>query len=210
MTPRGQEGTEDQAHGGKNQLEQPVPVLGWFWPRGRGLWGRYPAAWESSQQLFIASPAVGRGSRVFHRSSPLAVLPGCPDLESPTLGTDEVVKGNLRRGELQVPLCLGPSQVGHALFPPPLTRSLPLSLPSSSPGPGDLEPVSSGPSRAWRCHHHGQLGAGGSFPLTLPSPPPPPHADLGITIPAPGPGSRKAAKSASTQLLLIHLPAQPT
>lgn len=136
MTPRGQEGTEDQAHGGQSRPEQPVPVLGWFWPRGRGLWGRRPAAWESSGQLFIASPAAGRGSRVSHRSSPLAVLPGRPDLGSPTLGTDEASKAT----------CAGGSSRSLSAWVPPkgdmlsvlraLTRSLPLSLAGSSAGPG--------------------------------------------------------------------------
>lgn len=105
-------------------------------------------------------------------------------------------------GELQVPLCLGPSKWD-------MLSALCAILSKPARGPG----VSSGTSRAWCCHHLGQLGAGGSFLLSLPSPlplylPPPPCADFGITVLALGPGSRKACK-VSEYTVVAHSSAGP-
>lgn len=137
------------------------------------------------------------------------MLPGRPDLLSPTLGSAEAVTGNLRSGELQVPLCAWVPPKWDMLSALRPIHSKPAALPPQrQPWPGRpgacqlwaLEGLALPPP--WTVRGRRQLPADSATPH--------PRAGFGVTVPALGPGSRKAARSASIQLWLIHLLAQPT
>lgn len=115
-----------EARVSKNSVCQCWAGSGLVLAKGQGAMGQAPGrrgpcpAWESSQQLFIASPAAVRGSCVsFTEAALWLCFPGALTSRVPRWEVLRPSQATCAAGAPGPSLCSGPSQVGHALCPPP-------------------------------------------------------------------------------------------